>query len=80
LAKQVDFWVVSPQRAGFNPQELELINQYGLASAFHLISADSDETLRDYYAGALALVYPSEYEGLGCLFLRLWLRHFGSNV
>lgn len=65
LAKQIDLWVISPQGAVFSPKELELISQFRLSPAIKLISAESDEALRDYYAGALALVYPSEYEGFG---------------
>lgn len=65
LAKQVDLWIIAPQGSGFSPKELELINQYHLASAVKLIPAVNDESLRDYYAGALALLYPSEYEGFG---------------
>lgn len=65
VARQTDLLVVSPLGAGFTPQELDLINTYNLTSAVQLITSPSDEALRDYYAGAMALFYPSEYEGFG---------------
>ncbi len=65
LAKEFDLRVVSPVGSRFDKQERVLIDAYQLQDSVFLMSAISEIELRDYYAGAVALVYPSEYEGFG---------------
>jgi glycosyltransferase involved in cell wall biosynthesis len=65
LAKKFDLRVISPVGSNFNSQECEIISKYRMAEHVHLMNSISDEELRESYAGAVALVYPSEYEGFG---------------
>jgi len=65
LANQYDIKVVSPSGSGFERSEGELIARLGLSGHIHLVTALGERDLIEYYAGAVALVYPSEYEGFG---------------
>lgn len=65
LADQYDLRVVSPSSGGFERPEEELITRLGLSDHVHLVTALGERDLIEYYAGAVALVYPSEYEGFG---------------
>ncbi len=65
LAKDFDLRVISPIGKGFNQQEIECIRKYRLEDSVHLTVGASDSELRTNYGQAVALVYPSEYEGFG---------------
>lgn len=65
LATSVDLCVISPGLTTFSVEEREYIRRYQLDGSIHLLSAQDDTLLRDTYASAVALVYPSEYEGFG---------------
>ncbi len=65
LARDFDVQVISPVGAGFSSEEIACIERYRLQSCVHLVVAASDSLLRQCYARAVALVYPSEYEGFG---------------
>ena len=65
LAQTFDLHVISPVGTDFSPQENEYINKYHLQGSIHLRIAVNDDDLRASYRAAVALVYPSEYEGFG---------------
>jgi glycosyltransferase involved in cell wall biosynthesis len=65
LPREVDLRVVSPLPSPFTAEEQAALNRHGLAGRVRLLTAVADEDLRDHYAGARALVYPSESEGFG---------------
>jgi len=65
LARSFDLHVISPVGTDFSPQEKEYINKYHLQGSIHLRTAVNDDNLRASYQAAVALVYPSEYEGFG---------------
>lgn len=66
LAKNFDLRIISPRRVdGFNREEVALLCPYNLKNSVDLRLAVSEDELRASYAGAVALVYPSEYEGFG---------------
>jgi glycosyltransferase involved in cell wall biosynthesis len=65
LAKVYDLRVFSPGSPGFDMQEQNFIQQYGLEGVVHLTANPGDAIVRDLYASAEALVYPSLYEGFG---------------
>lgn len=64
LASEVDLVVVSPE-GRFTEEEQGLIRARGVNGSVLLRTDVSDEALAALYAGAVALVYPSEYEGFG---------------
>jgi glycosyltransferase involved in cell wall biosynthesis len=61
--QEIDFIVVS--NWAWESQELKLIHDNNLTNSVHLVSHISDENLTSLYANAVALVYPSVYEGFG---------------
>lgn len=61
--RAIELRVVSPD--AFAADELELIQSLGLQETVHIELAIDDDALRTHYAGAVALIYPSEYEGFG---------------
>lgn len=63
LATRCDLIVLSP--GDFQPDERASIQELDLASSVRIVASASDTTLRSYYRQAVALVYPSEYEGFG---------------
>jgi glycosyltransferase involved in cell wall biosynthesis len=63
--------------APFSPDELQLIDQYGIAGRVLQCSGD-DKLLSGYYRHARALVYPSRYEGFGLPLLEAM--HYGCPV
>lgn len=63
LAKQYDLVVLSP--GNFQTEELAAIQALHLTAYVRIVSSVSDITLRSHYRQAVALVYPSEYEGFG---------------
>jgi len=65
LAREFDLRVITPTGTGFMPAERERIGELGLRESIHLITAANEPTLRASYAAAVALVYPSVYEGFG---------------
>jgi glycosyltransferase involved in cell wall biosynthesis len=65
LAEAFDLKVISPSGNSFTSEETDCIRTFRLEAAVQLRSAVSETELRDCYAGAVALVYPSEYEGFG---------------
>lgn len=66
LAKDFDLRVISPGSADrFSRDEITLLRHYNLEHSVDLWLAVSETELRASYAGAVALVYPSEYEGFG---------------
>lgn len=64
LSRDFDLLVVSPF-GGLDPGETAHLDALGIASAVRVLSGIDDAKLRAAYAGATALVYPSEYEGFG---------------
>lgn len=64
LIPKDDLHLVCFGGGAFTPKEKGNIAQYGLEGHVHQVGGD-DETLAEYYEGALALVYPSTYEGFG---------------
>lgn len=66
LAKDFDLRVISPDSNNkFSQEEIGLLCRYNLENSVDLRLAVSETELRESYAGAAALVYPSEYEGFG---------------
>lgn len=65
LARAFDLTVISPSGSDFTVEEADCLRKFRLEASVHLRSAVSEAELRDAYAGAVALVYPSEYEGFG---------------
>lgn len=66
LAKDFNLLVISPDIGDrFNDIELALLNRYKLENTVNLHLAVSETELRSSYSGAVALIYPSEYEGFG---------------
>jgi glycosyltransferase involved in cell wall biosynthesis len=66
LAKEINLRVISPdKRAKFDMEEITLLRRYDLLNSVDLRLAVSESELRSSYAGAVAFVYPSEYEGFG---------------
>ena len=66
LAKDFDLRVVSPSISGnFTKEERDLLVRYHLEQSIDLFLAISEVNLRESYSRALALLYPSEYEGFG---------------
>ena len=57
--------VVSPIESPWTEAEQRLFARLGLTTRVRLLSNVSDVALRELYARATALVYPSEYEGFG---------------
>lgn len=65
LAEDYDLRVFSPDGPCFEPEEQKLIAHYGLEKHILLAHSPNDRQVRDLYAGATALIYPSVYEGFG---------------
>jgi glycosyltransferase involved in cell wall biosynthesis len=66
LAKDFDLRVVSPDKADkFSKEEMAELSHYHLENSVDLRLSVSENDLRASYSGAVALVYPSEYEGFG---------------
>jgi glycosyltransferase involved in cell wall biosynthesis len=65
LAAAFDFRVISPAGGSFTEREQKLIDTYHLRERVRLTTAATEARLRQSYAGAVALIYPSEYEGFG---------------
>ncbi|NTU82070.1 MAG: glycosyltransferase family 4 protein [Chloroflexales bacterium] len=65
LAASHDLRVFSPGPDSFSGAERAEIGRHGLGPVVHLITGPSDEAVRALYAGAVALVYPSRFEGFG---------------
>jgi glycosyltransferase involved in cell wall biosynthesis len=65
LAEDFDLRVISPTDSFFSAAEAEIIAKYQLHDRVNLITSASEITLRESYAGAVAFMYPSEYEGFG---------------
>lgn len=65
LAADYDLRVISGEFGGFTAEEQQIIARYGLGPVVHRRSGLSDAELVAYYSHAVALVYPSEYEGFG---------------
>jgi glycosyltransferase involved in cell wall biosynthesis len=65
LSADHDLLAVSPSDARFSDAEARIIAGHGLQESISLVSGVTDVDLRNLYAGARALVYPSEYEGFG---------------
>jgi glycosyltransferase involved in cell wall biosynthesis len=65
LAGAFNLKVISPSNNAFTSEERDCIYRFQLEASVQLHSAVSEAELRDAYAGAVALVYPSEYEGFG---------------
>jgi len=65
LSKEVNLLVVSPSATAWSLAELACLEAYDLQHSVQIITSPTDESVRRYYAGAIALVYPSEYEGFG---------------
>lgn len=63
LAKHFDLRVITS--SPFTSQESEIMQKYRLESSVQLITDANDADLRESYAGSVAFVYPSEYEGFG---------------
>lgn len=57
--------MISPGGGTFTPEEVDCIRRFQLEASVQLRRAVSEVELRDAYASAVALVYPSEYEGFG---------------
>lgn len=64
LDAYVQSGVQSPLILAWNPP-VEIRSKYASNSNIHFIGRVSEKQLRDLYRGALALVYPSLYEGFG---------------
>lgn len=65
LAARCDLRVISNEHGGFTADEQALMRRYGIERAVHLQARVSDAELVAHYQRAVALVYPSEYEGFG---------------
>ena len=66
LAKDFDLRVISPDKTScFNQEEITLLRRFNLEASVDLRLGISEDELRESYAGATALIYPSEYEGFG---------------
>jgi glycosyltransferase involved in cell wall biosynthesis len=65
LAGTFGLQVISPSGNAFTSEETECIRKFRLQAAVQLRCAVSETELHECYAGAVALVYPSEYEGFG---------------
>jgi glycosyltransferase involved in cell wall biosynthesis len=65
LASAFDLRVISPGHHAFSTDEVDCIRSFQLEASVQLRSAVSETELRESYASAVALVYPSEYEGFG---------------
>jgi glycosyltransferase involved in cell wall biosynthesis len=65
LATEFDLRVISPGPAEFDLSEIELINRFKLQGRVHLLLNVDEEEVCRHYATAVALIYPSEYEGFG---------------
>jgi glycosyltransferase involved in cell wall biosynthesis len=66
LAKDFDLRVISPDSSDrFCGEEMALLGRYNMENSVDLRLAVSEIDLRASYSGAVALVYPSEYEGFG---------------
>jgi glycosyltransferase involved in cell wall biosynthesis len=65
LGKEFDLRVIAPGQDGFNAEETTVIEKYHLQNSIHLMNNVNEEILRDSYANAVALAFPSEYEGFG---------------
>jgi glycosyltransferase involved in cell wall biosynthesis len=64
LARVFDLRVISPG-GGFSADEAARVEQYQLRDSIQLQTNADERTLRESYANAVALIYPSEYEGFG---------------
>lgn len=65
LAKDFDLRVISPTDSFLSAAEAEIVAKYQLNGRVNIIPSASEITLRESYAGAVAFMYPSEYEGFG---------------
>lgn len=65
LAADFELRVVSPAGTSFAASEQETVRRYNLQGRVHLVTGISELALRTLYADAVALIYPSEYEGFG---------------
>ncbi len=66
LAKDFNLCVISPGgNDKFNREEVEILDSYNLWESVDLRLAVNETELRLSYSRAVALVYPSEYEGFG---------------
>tara|TARA_B100000686_G_scaffold349470_1_gene442933 strand:- start:3623 stop:4717 length:1095 start_codon:yes stop_codon:yes gene_type:complete len=59
---KIDLVVVGPD---FSADELDHLGRLGVHSCVRNVGYVSDEVLGDLYEGAVALIYPSTYEGFG---------------
>ena len=65
LARDFQLVAVSPTGESLTPHAKSLIAARGLRDRVRIRARVSDSELRSLYAAAVALVYPSEYEGFG---------------
>jgi glycosyltransferase involved in cell wall biosynthesis len=66
LVRSFDLRVISPLISlKFDEEEIALLTRLNLEKNVDLRLAVNEEELRESYAGAVALVYPSTYEGFG---------------
>jgi glycosyltransferase involved in cell wall biosynthesis len=65
LAREFDLRVISPDHSAFSPEETDCMRSFRLETSVQLRSAVGEAELRECYARAVVLVYPSEYEGFG---------------
>lgn len=65
LAQDFELRVAMPARGRFTQDEVAWIEEHGLTQRLQPVAAQDDDALRRLYQGAVALAYPSEYEGFG---------------
>ena len=65
LGREMDLRVLSPEARPLTPAEIDRVRALGLQDVVRLWPELTDAALRDAYAGAVTLAYPSEYEGFG---------------
>lgn len=65
LADDFGLKVISPSGDGFLAEEVDCIQRYHLEKNVSLLTGATDTAVRASYKRAVALVYPSEYEGFG---------------
>jgi glycosyltransferase involved in cell wall biosynthesis len=65
LGAHMELRVLSPEARPFTPGESDRLRELGLHGSVVLSPELTDAALREAYAGAVALAYPSEYEGFG---------------
>lgn len=65
LAQQFTLRVVSPVGGTYSAEEQAIIQRYDLDNAVQMVTDIDEKSLRTLYSQAVALIYPSEYEGFG---------------